>query len=165
MIKMLRLASFPKNNAGAAGAEMALVSPLLLILMFGSFELGTYFWVEHIAIKSVRDGARFASRQSFTKYTCSTVDGTTETQIKNLTRTGRLSGGTAKIAGWEDLGVTVTVTCPATPITTGIYSGQANAPQVTVTADFNYSSLFRNIGFNTTGLKIRASAQSAVMGI
>jgi Flp pilus assembly protein TadG len=162
---MRRLFSFGKDNSGAAAAEMALVTPFLLILMFGAFELGTYFWVEHIAIKGVRDGARFAGRQSFTKYTCSTIDSATETQVKNLTRTGVLTGGTAKIAGWEDAGVTVTISCPGTPLTTGIYAGQANAPQVTVSADFNYSSLFRNMGLTTTGLKVRASAQSAVMGI
>jgi Flp pilus assembly protein TadG len=157
--------SVVNNDSGSAAAEMALVTPLLLVLMFGAFELGTYFWVEHVAIKSVRDGARFAGRQSFTKYTCGTIDSATATQIKNLTRTGVLSGGKAKIAGWEDAGVTVTVTCPTTPLTTGIYAGQVNAPQVTVAADFDYSSLFQSIGFTTTGIKVRASAQSAVMGI
>ena len=51
---------------------MALVVPLMLTLMFGGLEGAYYLWNEHIAIKAVRDGARFASRQPFTKYDCGT---------------------------------------------------------------------------------------------
>ena len=55
---------------GAAAAEMALVLPLLILIMFGSFEMGNFFWESHIANKAVRDGARFAARQNFTDMPC-----------------------------------------------------------------------------------------------
>ncbi|MGL5837065.1 MAG: TadE family protein, partial [Sphingorhabdus sp.] len=54
--------SFMQCRKGAAAAEMALVTPLLMIIMFGAFELGNYFYSQHVVTKAVRDGARFASR-------------------------------------------------------------------------------------------------------
>ncbi len=46
------------SNGGAAAAEMALVTPLLLIIMAGGLEVGNYFMDEHRLVKAVRDGAR-----------------------------------------------------------------------------------------------------------
>ena len=48
--------SLIRNENGAAGAEMALIVPLLVTLMFGSFEMGHFFWNEHKVVKAVRDG-------------------------------------------------------------------------------------------------------------
>lgn len=89
------------DRTGAAAAEMALVAPMLIILMFGSFELGNYFMSEHALAKAVRDGARFASRLPASNYSCPSTgtDGSTGTfvgsddlknQIKNVTRTGSI---------------------------------------------------------------------------
>ena len=41
---MSRLIPLWRDRNGAAAAEMALVAPLLLILMFGSFEVGKFLW-------------------------------------------------------------------------------------------------------------------------
>lgn len=145
---------------------MALMVPLLVTLMFGSFELGNYFWSEHKVVKGVRDAARFAGRQSFTKFSCSAVTDTTAlTQIKNLARTGQISGGTTKVGGWVDANVTVAVSC-ASGTQTGIYKGMTNgAPIVTVTAAVAYPSLFQTLGFTSNTLTLNATSQSAVMGI
>ena len=62
MMKQRRLRALLASDDAAAAAEMALVVPLLVILMFGSFELGRYFLDEHVVVKAVRDGARYASR-------------------------------------------------------------------------------------------------------
>jgi Flp pilus assembly protein TadG len=162
----VRLASFMRDCSGVAAAEMALVTPLLIVLLFGAFESGNYFWNEHIVIKGVRDGARFAGRQSFDKFSCAAVTNTTAlAAIKNLTRTGQASGGTARLSGWTDSQVTVTVSCDS-GTTTGIYTGHTGgAPRVKVSATVPYTSLFGTVGFNTTGLSLSASAESAVMGI
>src|SRR3546814_6902005 len=64
---------------------MALVSPMLILLMFGSFELGNYFLDEHVVLKAVRDGARYAARQNFTTMPCSGTL-TADAAIKNLVR-------------------------------------------------------------------------------
>jgi len=85
-----------RNSSGAAAAEMALVTPLLLIIMFGSVELGNYFMNEHSLVKAVRDGARFAARQSFTSYPdCSTVGTSAQDATKNVVMYGYLSGSAA----------------------------------------------------------------------
>lgn len=163
---MSNVGSFYKNQSGAAGAEMALIVPLLVTLMFGSFELGNYFWNEHKVVKGVRDAARYASRQSFTKFSCAAVtDSAVLTQIKNVARTGQVSGGTAKVYDWVDADVTVSVTC-ASGTQTGIYKGMTGgAPIVTVSAAVGYPSLFEVLGFDSSDLTLNAASQSAVMGI
>lgn len=162
--------SFFGCTRGAAAAEMALILPLLIVILFGGFEAGAYFWTEHKVVKGVRDGARYAARQPFTAYSgCTAPTGTTLTNIRNLTRTGRLSGGTAKVYGWVDTDVTVTVACQA-PVansytSSGVYATEATgAIHVTVSTTVNYPSLFGTLGFDTTGAVVRASSNAAVMG-
>ncbi|MBL0769589.1 pilus assembly protein [Sphingopyxis sp. DHUNG17] len=155
---------------GAAAAEMALITPLLLVILFGGFEAGAYFWTEHKVVKGVRDGARFAARQPFTAYSgCNAPTGTTLDNIRNLTRTGQLSGGTAKVSGWTDADVAVTVACQASAPNSytsgGVYATEATgAMHVTVSTTVNYPSLFGTLGFDTTGAVVRASSNAAVMG-
>jgi Flp pilus assembly protein TadG len=159
-----------RNERGAAGAEMALMVPLLVTLMFGSFELGHYFWSEHKVIKGVRDAARFAGRQPFSSYSCSAVTATgLETKIQNLARTGQITGGTPRIALWDDVEVKVTIDCDSTT-QTGIYKGLAGgAKRVTVSTNpadpLEYQSLFKALGFVSYDMTLHASAQTAVMGI
>lgn len=164
--KMIR--SFVNNQKGAAGAEMALVLPLLITLMFGAFELGHYFWNEHIVIKSVRDGSRFAARQPFSKYSCNSTnlaDTALKDKIADLTVTGDVGGlTTPKVRGWAVSDVTVTVSCPQTALTTGIYNAVPNAPRVTVATTFSYPSLFERLGFDSFQLNLAAQAQAPVVG-
>jgi Flp pilus assembly protein TadG len=152
---------------GSAAAEMALVTPLLLTLMFGSFELGNYFLDNHVVEKAVRDGARYAARRSLSNYTACTGDpgGTVKADTQNLVRTGQVtSGGNARLPGWtSNSTITVTITCGSGY--TGIYTGLSGAPVVTVTAAVPYSSLFQAIGFNASSLILNARAQAPVMGI
>jgi hypothetical protein len=156
--------------SGAAAAEMALMLPLLVLLLFGGSELGYYFYCEHQVVKGVRDGARYGSRQSFVALNCngggpSTVPADIESSIKEITRTGRVSGGRSRVPGWDNGDITVTVTCPTTVIDTGIYNGADNAPQINVVANVSYPSLFDGVGLVDSSYTLNASQQSAVMGI
>ena len=165
MIRMIR------GRGGNAAVEMALAVPLLLVLIFGCFEMGNYFWNEHIAMKGVRDGARFAARQPVDQIGCgpAVTNASIETNIKNVTRTGQVSGGTERIRNWDNSEVTVRIDCQATP--TGVYASgiYTNLPLgariVTVSATVPYPSLFQNLGFAAASLNVNASAQAAVMGI
>ena len=65
---MLRPSSLLIDQSGSAAAELALSLPLLLILMFGSFEVGNYFLSEHVVQKAVRD-AYAAHLRSFAQQT------------------------------------------------------------------------------------------------
>lgn len=154
---------------------MALITPLLLAIMFGGFEAGTYLWTQQKVVKAVRDGARYAGRQPFDQFTCSGTDATVNpalvTSVKNLTRTGQIgSGGTAKIRGWADGDTTVTAACqpPETGKYTagGLYAAQkdSGAIHVTVTATVRYRPFLGTLGFNAAGAVVRSSANAAVMG-
>jgi Flp pilus assembly protein TadG len=156
-----------------AAVEMALVAPMLIILIFGSFELGNYFLSEHVVAKAVRDGARYASRRSFADFTCpSTLDTDVIDKVRNLTRTGQIaSGGTGRLNNWTSANaistISVTMNCIAVSggNYSGIYNGMANLPKVKVTAAVPYNSLFDNLGFGSSALMLHASSESAVMGI
>jgi hypothetical protein len=156
-------------HEGSAAAEMALVTPLLMILLFGSVELGRYFHNEHLVVKAVRDGARFAARHDFTNFdACSgSPGGSVVSDTQNLVMTGLRSGGAAQLPNWNAATITVGVSCSASAsgtAMTGIYTGRASgAPIVSVTAVVPYSPLFGNWALGT--LTIAATQQAAVTGI
>lgn len=177
------------DRTGAAAAEMALVAPMLIILMFGSFELGNYFMSEHALAKAVRDGARFASRLPASTYSCPSggTDGSAGTfatgtsglqsQIKNVTRTGSIDGSaTPRLSYWtaaqettaapSGSPITLTITCRLATSFTGVFSGlPGNVPVVTVAADVRYPSLFGQLGLSDANLRLQSQSQAPVMGI
>lgn len=168
---MMRLtARLASDRTGTAAAEMALSLPLLLILLFGSFELGYYFLSEHVVQKSVRDAARYASRLPMTSYpSCDPVNGVTAAareDIQKLARTGHPEGTVARLRGWTaDTMTTVTIACDTTGTYTGIYSDFPNGvPIVTVAAAVPYPSLFGTLGLGNPALTLNARSQSAVFG-
>ncbi len=161
--------SIADNSSGAAAAEMALIMPILLVLMFGTFETGKYFLDAHTVAKAVRDGARFAARQPFSEMPCG-GPAADEANIRNLVRTGTTAnGGTPRLSYWGNPAtITVTITCD----TTGSYSTASiytttpgGARNVTVFADVPYDALLGFAGINTSGLRVRSRSQAAVMGI
>ena len=170
MIALLRLW---RSTRAAAAVEMALVTPLLLIIMMGSFELGNYFMNEHRLVKAVRDGARFAGRQSFSSYPCSgAIDNTVKANIQNVVKTGLYSGGSASLANWTPTTVSVTFTCATTAggqNMLGIYrnstGASAGAPIVTVSASILYQPVLASFGFRGVGFNLNATQQAAVMGL
>lgn len=176
-----RLLHFVCNNRGAAGAEMALLLPLLTVILFGGIEVSHFFWTEHQVLKSVRNGSRFAARHDFALFDCGagTVDADLVTQVQKLTRTGYLDGdadddGTDDpiVRNWsDDSSVTVELECVDGEdySTAGIYrdmtsdgSSTVEAMRVVVNADVAYPNLF-GFGF-LDGRTLTASAESPVMG-
>ena len=163
-----------KHARGAAAAEMAMVMPILLALMFGAVELGNYFRSEHILIKGVRDGAVYAARQEISNYDCSTANPTVPATVVNnskaLVRTGQLSGGTDRLPRWTDGSTTFTIT--ASCVTSaggttllGIYQvNGGKVPVITVTANLPYQSVMGTLGLKSGGLRVRAVQQAVVVG-
>jgi len=150
---------------------MALVAPLLCAILIGSVELGSFFYNEHILVKAVRDGARFAARQSFTNYTCSGAPGgTVVANTQALVRTSLLSGSD-RFADIQNGDITLTTTCKTTEggqaMTNGIYKGMSTgAPIVQVQAVVDYTPVVgAAFGFSGVGLRLHATEQAAVMGI
>ena len=162
---MRRAKSFGINQSGAAAAEMALILPLALALLFTTFEGAYYMICEHQVIKGVRNAARYAARLDLSNFTCpgGTFNGNTAT-VQNLTRTGALTGGTAMVQGWVNSNVTIAVTCASGQ--GGIYAATGgNAPQVRISTRLVYPSMMSSLGFTNATLYIGAEAQSPVIGI
>lgn len=169
------LSSLRRDTGAAAAAEMALMVPLLTIIMFGGMEGGAYMWTEHKVVKAVRDGARYAGRQTFESYDCAaeSVDGTIEDNIQAMTRLGvpdpqsqidpRIPGWGATDADGAET-VTVTVECDST-VNDGLYAQADGTLQVRVAATVDYPSLFGSLGFDADGAVVRAEAESPVMGL
>lgn len=166
---MKMTARFLSCTRGAAAAEMALILPISVLLLFTAIEASHYFYQQHQVVKAVRDGARFAARHSFDEINCrggASLDPTLEANIVNVTRTGQVTGGSPRIAGWAAGDVTVTVTCPADATAqTGIFRASEPAPQVNVSANIDYDSLFGGVGIINDSYDLNASQQAVVMGI
>jgi Flp pilus assembly protein TadG len=164
------------NRRGSAGAEMAMVLPLLLTILFGSVELGNYFRSEHILLKGVRNGAVYAARQDvITNYNCAagpvTVPGGVVSQTKQLVRTGGLGGDTDLLPKWADGSTSFAVTADCVTSAggtnlSGIYLvNGSNVPVITVTADLPYGSVLGTLGLPSPDIRLKASQQSAATGI
>ena len=169
------------DGRGAAAAEMALITPLLLIILCGSIELGNYFMNEHTLVAGVRDGARYAARQNFSQYngcggSATAVPPTVSNNTKLVVRTGSLNGTAGDLLpNWADGSTTftVTMTCVTTAggvTMSGIYSGNSvgtagAAPAVLVTARLPYRPLLASFGWRGTGYFLNASQEAAVAGI
>ena len=164
------------QDAGSAAAEMALVLPLLVTIMFGSAELGNYFLDEHALVKQVRDGSRYAARLPLeANYTCpSTVNPAAETLIENVVRTGTVDGtGTGRFdatywtrtcTGVADP-IEVTIRCVSEDDYDGIYQSlEGDIPVVTVSAAVSYRSVLGSLGLPTADLCLRAESEAAVIG-
>lgn len=170
---------FASTSSGSASAEMALLLPMLIIMLFGGAEAGHFVWTQHKLVEAVRDGARFASRLPVHEL----CEGATEVisndqidQIKLVTRTGQLASTLAPpvVPGWTDAQVSVTLQCDAF-VSTGIYtdlgdndaSGDPDAgPLITVAATgVGYPSLFNALGRMGGGFTLATESNAAVIGI
>jgi Flp pilus assembly protein TadG len=144
----MMIAGRPLSNAtsGQAAAEIALVFPLMLVLMFGSVELGHYFYQEHIV-----------------------VDADVETSVKRATRlispNADDTAENRRIGNWDsDDTVDVIVTCSDNEGFTGLYANMTELPRVRVEATVPYNSLFSYLGFGNLNLNIAAASEAASVG-
>lgn len=163
------VAALIRSNRATAAVEMALMLPIMLALLFGAFELGNYFMTEHVVVKAVRDGARYAARRPFADYPgCAPSNDLTEA-TRNVTRTGRIgSGGTPRFASWDDPeSIDVTATCDDSwsGADKGIYvTSPEGTPVVTVVATVPYTPLFDRLGLASVTLSLNARSEAAVTG-
>lgn len=167
---MMRLAHLSRNSRGSASVEMALVLPLLLMLLFGSVEIGNYFMNEHSLSKAVRDGARYAARQKFTNYTACTGEpgGAVVAETRNIVMYGYLAGTEVLTPNIQPTDISVTTSCKTSAggeNMLGIYSDRSGGAQiVTVTAQVDYRPILAAFGFSGIGAQLNATSEAAVTG-
>jgi Flp pilus assembly protein TadG len=163
---MMRLTQLLMDRTAAAAAEMAMVLPILLLLIFGAVELGNYFLSGHVVTKGVRDASRYAARLPLTSFDCDSGTMTDPTPVQRLARTGQPDGTTARLADWTaDNMTSVTVACDTSGTYGGIYSEfSMGVPVVTVSATVPYSTLFGMAGLGPATLNLNASQQAAAAG-
>ena len=154
---------------GSPAAEFVLALPIMFALLFGGLEAGHFFWTEHKLIKSVREGARYASRlpvEDLCEGANVVMSSDIEDNIQNVTATGTLDGATVKVPGWDPDDVEVTVGCQGF-VATGMYTGLGEAgPMITVASGtVTYPSMFEALGFIDSSFQLSARSSSAVMGI
>lgn len=164
---MIRERIFLRDTRGAAAAEMALMLPLLLILMFAGFEAGHYFYTEQKVIKAVREGARYGGRLPWSNFPCGGgTDAAAISQIRQVTRTGTIGGTNPRVPGMTLANITVSHRCDASFTDDGIFKGTTGgAPVVLVHAQASYNSLFEQLGVIDSSAIVQASAEAAVNGI
>ena len=157
------------DQSATAAAEMALVMPIFVALIFGTFEFGHFFMSEHIVQKSVRDAARYAARLPLTNYSGCAVGGTALTNIQNVAKAGDPDGDSdndgspdQRLQGWTDAAMTsVTVACDTSGSYKGVYEDfPMGAPVITVSATVPYPTFFATLGMGTATTSRCAAGQS-----
>lgn len=160
------LRAYRNSETGAAASEFVLALPMMLILLFGAMEAGNFFWSQQKLIQAVRDGSRFAARLNYNAL-CPTMTSTTEDEIKNLTRTGRLDGqAPSKLPGWTNTGLQVNPGCGQFT-SNGIYSGYGEAGAiVTIRAvGVPYRPILGTLGLIDSTYALAAEAHAPVIGL
>ncbi|MCA0034496.1 TadE/TadG family type IV pilus assembly protein [Mesorhizobium sp. B263B2A] len=95
------LQRFHHDEQGAALVEIAIVTPLVLLLSAGVFEFSNIFNTRLLLEAGVEDAARYMARCSSDWNTCSAL-------ATNLAVNGAVTNGTARVTGWTTGQVTIT---------------------------------------------------------
>lgn len=56
-----QIARYLKNDCGTTAVEFSLIAGIMMSLVFGTMELGRYFWISHRFQFAVEEAARFAA--------------------------------------------------------------------------------------------------------
>lgn len=166
---------FIQDEGGSPSAEFALSLPMVLPLIFIAMEAGNFFWSQQKLVESVRNGARYAARLDYSNFCAKDgsgnyqgIDSTVETEIKNLTRTGNVSGvGYVRIPNWVNEDVDVSVACNSFT-EYGIFTtlGGDKGAVVTVSAPaVPYRSVLGALGVINDTYFLSANAKAPVIGI
>ena len=143
-----------RDKSASPLAELALVIPFFVLVIFGCFEAGRLLHYQNTLTKSVHDAARFAARHPAVINSSSCVPSgsawtTVQTTAVTIMRNGSLASSSAIMPGMNGSGasLTVTVACVASQqsmVTSNVVDGSnTDIPIVTATA----SVPVPNIGF------------------
>ena len=149
---------FGRARRGIASIELVMVLPILVVVFFGTVDIGRLLVDYHVVSKSVRDATRYLTRKDGALFTfdCATGSVTSTatpnplTQAMMLSMTGSIDGSTAFLLPyWDDTtslaaaGITVSVDCFDNTGNTyqGFYTGYPEIYSLTVSADVTFPFL------------------------
>ena len=148
---MNRTIIFWRAVGGSAGAEFALLLPLLTVLLFGGIEIGRLLHDYHVVRESVRDAGRYLSR---VEADCSSASpfynaAEHESRAQNLALRGDVNSSAPLLLGyWNDPNSVDIEIDPSIDNSTdpkpyqGIYANHDCVPLVVVTATVPFTFLF-----------------------
>ena len=125
---------FRRNENGIATVELAVVTPIFLLMFLSSIELGHMIWYSITVEKGLRSAVTYAGR-------IEVHDATTRQNVKNIVMTGSPTGTAFLVAGWNDPDAQVLF--EEKTYTTTTLTGTGNTVEVvmSVTADVPYVSV------------------------
>ena len=150
---MNRVIIFWRAVGGNAGAEFALLLPLLAVLLFGGIEIGRLLHDYHVVRESVRDAGRYLSRVEADCSSGSFSDGLFytgaehESRAQNLALRGDVNSSAPLLLGYWN-SVDIEIDCSSIDNSTdpkpyqGIYANHDVVPLVVVTATVPFTFLF-----------------------
>lgn len=146
------------DQRGSSAAEMVLMMPLLVLLLFGSVEVGYYFYTEHRVIDLARNYSRFAARRVVLQESACPDASAVKTEIL-----ARLPIDMPYITDWNTAS-DVTIDCDS-GVTTGIYESTGrDGPVVTVKTQGTYPTMFAFLGFTDARWTVSATQHAALIG-
>jgi len=94
---------FLKRESGIAATELALVTPVFLLLFLSMIELGHMIYYSITVEKALRSAATYVGRNE--QLTAAVI-----TATQNIAKTGNPDGGEYLVRGWSDPDASVSVT-------------------------------------------------------
>jgi Flp pilus assembly protein TadG len=98
------LQSLWREQEGSALVEAAVLLPILIVLLVGTYDFSSYFYQQHLISTGVRDAARYLARTS------NPSDPTNQSNAKNLAATGQIGpGGTPRVSNWSASNIAIQI--------------------------------------------------------
>jgi Flp pilus assembly protein TadG len=98
------LRSLRQDDEGSALVEASILTPILVILLVGTYDFSSYFYQQHLISTGVRDAGRYLARTS------NPSDPTNQSNAKNLAATGQIDpGGSARVSNWSTSNIAIQI--------------------------------------------------------
>jgi hypothetical protein len=147
-----------KDEKGSALVEATILTPVLMLLVFGVLEFSYYFYQQHIASTGVEDAARYLA------HIADPTDANAQLIAQNLAATGYATGGPLRTTGFQASDVVISFSFvpdaidPVTGLRPYRQPVDPTTPDtvrlITVTGSFPWSPLALFWGYLGFGAKI-----------
>ena len=135
------------DQRGTALVEVALIVPFLALLIFGTMEIGSVIYQQHVITKGVQEAARYAARSPSLSETATCVPGsanwpTAVANAKNLATRGSLAGtGDLILPNFTAATLTISVSCSSAAGFVSPNPASGQIPVVVVSATVSAKSM------------------------